>query len=65
MKGKDPDVKPTVGFTLPLVGDKRKMRRFAPVRNMLGSQCVLAATSELRNLAMGAGAGPCFYDESI
>ena len=44
-------------FTLPLVGDKRKMRRFAPVRNMLGSQCVLAATLESRNPAVGAGTG--------
>jgi hypothetical protein len=36
------DAKPTVGFALPLVGDKEKekMRRGAPVWKILGSQCV-------------------------
>ena len=33
-KEKDPDVKPTVGFTLPRVGGKEKMRRYAPVRTL-------------------------------
>ena len=36
------DAKPTVGFALPLVGekDKEKMRRYAPVRKILGSQSI-------------------------
>jgi len=63
--GEDSDVKPTMGFTLPRWFTQRRMRRFAPVRKMLGSQFVLAATSESRNPAMGAGAGPCFHPSSV
>src|SRR5260370_21549260 len=44
---------------------KTKMRRFAPVRKMLGSQYILAATTEPRNPGMGAGAGPCFRASSM
>jgi len=44
----DPDAKPTLGFALPGVGEKNRMRRYAPVRTMHVKRA---------HLGFGAGVG--------
>ena len=59
---KDPDAKPTVGFALPRVGDKRKMRRSAPVRKSRAANTSLefAALSSLLSSNRRVAPHPCF-----